>query len=222
VKIESLNSFNLRTKRAYDIIADKYYQEFINELDENEFDRNILDQYSDFFKNNSLLLDADCGPIGHISNYLYKKGLKVIGIDISERCIELSKLSNQSIIYECGDISSINYKDGYFDGIISYYSIINTPKIYIKNVLSEFNRVLKPLGKILIVVKEGDKEDSLSNLLGFKTDIHMTYFTEAELGNYLEQAGFSVTMLKTRPPLKSEIQINRIYIIAEKPENIIL
>ena len=99
-----------------------------------------------------------CGPCGHIENYISQKGLKVIGMDISEKCIEIAKGNFPEIRFETGDFTKMKYEDEYFDGLVSYYSIIDTPVQYLDKVLKEFNRVLKKDGYLLLVVKEGNTE----------------------------------------------------------------
>ena len=110
------------------------------------------------FNSDSLICDAGCGPSGHIGRYLFDKGTKVIGVDISEKCIELAKLNNTDMKFECADIGNMPFDDNSFDGLISFYSIINTPKIYVNKIFNEFCRVLKQQSYLLVAVKAGTSE----------------------------------------------------------------
>ena len=130
--MDPLKHINSLTQQAYNLAAQKYHDLFHNEMNEKEYDRKLLDSFAAKFNKNSLICDAGCGPSAHIGRYLFEKGINVVGVDISEKCVELARLNNPEMKFECADISSMPFDDNYFDGLISYYSIINTPKIYVK------------------------------------------------------------------------------------------
>jgi len=214
--MDTLKSINQKTREAYNKAAEKYLQLFYNELDKKEYDRNILDEFSSYFHSKSIVLDAGCGPCGHTTSYLSKKGFNVTGIDISEKCIELAKEHNPDVRFEVGDFSELKYVDNFFDGIISYYSIIDTPKNFVKNVLNEFKRVLKPGGILLLVVKEGTTEGFQNELLGIETEIFFTLFTKDEIKLLLTENGFEIIKIEQRKPYTDEIEIDRIFVVAKK------
>ncbi|MCU0365179.1 MAG: class I SAM-dependent methyltransferase [Ignavibacteriaceae bacterium] len=108
---------------------------------------------------------------------MFEKGINVVGVDISEKCIELARLNNPDMRFECADISSLPFDDNSFDGLVSYYSIINTPKIYLEKIFSEFYRILKPNAYLLLSVKAGTTEGYVDELLGIKTKIYSTLVT---------------------------------------------
>lgn len=214
--MHTLKSINQKTRLAYDKAAEKYYEMFFDELEKKEFDKIILDDFSKYFDDNSIVCDAGCGPCGHVADYISKKGIKIIGVDISEKCVEIAKKYHPGIQFETGDFSNLNYNDNYFDGIISYYSIVDTPKRFVKKVLNEFNRVLKDSGYLLLVVKEGDGEGFQNDLLGIETEIYFSLFTKKEIEKYLLESGFEIIRIEERTPYRDEININRIFSISKK------
>ncbi len=214
--MHTLETINQKTRLAYNKAAEKYYEMFFDELDKKEFDKNFLDNFSKYFNTNSIVCDAGCGPCGHVAAYISKKEIKVIGIDISEKCIEIANRYHPGIQFEIGDFSNLKFRDGYFDGIISYYSIIDTPKIYVKIILKEFKRVLKVGGYLLLVVKEGLTEGFQNELLGIETEIYLSLFTKDEIEKYLLESGFEIVRLEERTPYKDEINISRIFSISKK------
>lgn len=113
-------------------------------------------------------------------------------------------------------MTNLNLPDRSLDGIISYYSIIHTPKKYQEMNFRVFNRTLKTGGKIIIVVKHGESEGYIDELLGIKTDIYFTHFVEDDIDKYLKDNGFKVLQLETREPYQFEIHSFRIYAIGEK------
>jgi ubiquinone/menaquinone biosynthesis C-methylase UbiE len=147
---------------------------------------------------------------------LLDKGIKVVGVDISEKCIELAKLNNPEMKFEYADISNLLFDDNSFDGLISYYSIINTPKNYIPKIFSEFRRVLKPDGYLLVAVKAGTTEGYIDDLLGIKTKTYFSLFTQEDIVNYFSQAGFLLEFFDKRNPYDFEISNERIFAIGKK------
>ncbi|MGE5807002.1 MAG: class I SAM-dependent methyltransferase [Ignavibacteria bacterium] len=215
--MDELDQINQKTRNAYNLAAEKYHQLFHNELEKKEFDREILDEFSSYFGKDSILCDAGCGPSGHITGYIFNKGIDIIGIDISEKCIEIAQREKPLIKFERGDFSKLDYKDNFFDGVISYYSITDTPKMFIPGIFKEFNRVLKSGGHLLIVVKAGSEEGFKNDLIGIETEIYFTLFNEYELLEYALDRGFEIEKIINRKPYDFEIQNNRIYLICRKP-----
>ena len=214
--MDSLEHISSLTRQAYNLAAQKYHNLFHNEMNEKEYDRKLLDSFAARFDKDSLICDAGCGPSGHIGRYLIEKGLRVIGVDISEKCVELARFYNPDMNFECADISNLPFDDNTFDGLISYYSIINTPKIYISRLLAEFRRVLKPDGYVLVSVKAGTTEGYIDDLLGIKTKLYSTFFAQEEIVSYFSNAGFLLEFFDKRNPYDFEISNERIFAIGKK------
>lgn len=214
--MESLQSVHWKTRQAYNLTAQKYHDLFHDEMNQKERDRKLLDDFALRLKKGSRLCDAGCGPSAHIGRYLSDKGLRVIGVDIADRCIELARIHNPGMDFQQGDLAQLPFEAASFDGIVSYYSIIHTPKCYMHEIFNEFIRILKPGGIVLIAVKAGRTEGYVTDLLGIETELYFAFFTEEELSQYLERAGFQVEYLEKRRPYDFEIDIERIYAIGRK------
>jgi len=214
--MDTLKSINLLTRQAYNLAAQKYHDLFHNEMNEKEYDRKLLDSFATRFNKDSLICDAGCGPSAHIGRYLFDKGIKIVGMDISEKCIELARNYNPDMKFECADIVNMPFDDNTFEGLISYYSIINTPKIYIPKIFSEFRRVLKPDGFLLVAVKAGTTEGYIDNLLGIKARNYFSLFTKEEIVAYFSQAGFLIEFFDKRNPYDFEISNERIFAVGIK------
>lgn len=214
--MDSLELINSKTKQAYNLVAQRYHDLFHNEMNEKEYDRRLLDSFAGRFKKDSVVCDAGCGPSGHIGRYLFDKGIQVVGVDISDRCVELARQFNPQMRFECGDIGNMSFEDGSFDGIISYYSIIDTPKRYVPGIFNEFRRILKPNGFLLVAVKAGANEGYIHDLVGIKTEIFFALFTKEEIINYFTQAGFLLEFIEQRNPYDFEISNERIFAVGRK------
>jgi len=122
------------------------------------------------------------------------------------------------MLFQVMDMADLDLADESVDGIISFYSIIHTPKRFQPMLFREFNRVLKMGGRIAVVVKKGDTEGYVEELIGFKTRLYFANFNEEEIRNYLEANKFRVVSLETRRPYDFEIPVDRIYATGIKVE----
>ncbi|HYF67804.1 MAG TPA: class I SAM-dependent methyltransferase [Ohtaekwangia sp.] len=212
----NLKHINELTKIAYNKTAQKYHDNFKNEIIQKEYDRLILDRLSDMLKPNSLICDAGCGPSGHIGKYLVDKGHRVVGIDISSQCIDIATVYNPEIDFKVMDMMESDFESNSFDAVISFYSILYTPKGYVNNLFSEFHRMLKKNGKLLIVVKRGSSEGIIEDEWYEGNKVYFTYFVEEEIKGYYSKALFNIDFLAVRDPYDFELAVERIYAIGTK------
>lgn len=214
--MDDLKEINRLTRISYDLAATKYHELFRDELDRKPYDRQLLDEFAGHFTPGAILHDLGCGPSGHIGHYLHARGLSVIGSDISQQCIEVASSCHPEMEFLVMDMANLTLDDQSTDGIVSYYSIIHTPKTLVPRLFREFHRVLKKKGKLLLSVKGGDQEGFLEEFLGFGTRIWFTHFHKDEVARLLTGSGFEVLFLEKRSPLEDEIPVPRIFAIGEK------
>lgn len=214
--MDSLTSINRKTRHAYNLAAQRYHQLFHNEMNEKDYDRQLLKNYAGKFFPGALIADAGCGPSAHIGRYVSDQGLQVIGVDISDHCARLASQFNTALSLVCGDIACLPFGEKAFDGIISYYSIIDTPRRYVPGLFAEFHRILKTGGRLLVAVKAGEEEGYQPDLLGIPAEIYFTLFTEKDITRYFLQTGFRIEFLEKRNPYDFEIKNERIFAIGIK------
>ncbi len=100
------------------------------------------------------ILDLACGQ-GYLSRILARKGAKVIGIDISERMLEIAQTSEKSeplgiqyIQSNSGDMTKI--ADASMDCVVSTFGFHDIREI--DTTIEECSRVLKKGGKLIFAI----------------------------------------------------------------------
>ena len=101
----------------------------------------------EFFKQQNLekILDLGCGT-GRHALYLLKQGFKVYGCDASESALKIAKEIIKNVEFKKCDITSLPYKDNFFDGILCHFVIQHGKIEQIKKAISEIYRVLRKNG----------------------------------------------------------------------------
>jgi ubiquinone/menaquinone biosynthesis C-methylase UbiE len=213
VKLEEINRL---TRETYDRAGSRYHELFKHELEDKEYDREVLDEFAISLGDGAIVYDVGCGPCGHTTRYLRDRGLQAVGIDISPECVAIASREHPDIEFIEMDMMTMDLEDESIDGILAYYSIIHTPKTYVNQVFQEFRRVLRRGGRLFVTVKEGADEGILDSFLECPARVYFTNFQSEEIRGYFESNGFRIELLETRRPYLTEIQVSRIYAIGER------
>lgn len=167
-----------KTISVYDSQVDNY----LDIINQQPIDKTLLDFISKF-KPNDYVLDLGCGP-AISSATMREHGLRV---DPTDASMEMVKLANKT--FDIGArqalFEDIDTKDTY-NGIWANFSLLHaTPKDF-PGILKSLNQTLKPKGIFHLGMKIGQ------NSVRDKLDRYYSYYSEAELRNYLSNARFSV------------------------------
>lgn len=103
-------------KEAYDASARTYAEKNFHELDYKPLDRQLLDRFSAMVTPGGLVCDIGCGP-GEIADYLHKKNMDVVGIDISDTMIQEAQRLNPDIGFDTGDMFDLGVPDNHFSAL---------------------------------------------------------------------------------------------------------
>jgi trans-aconitate methyltransferase len=200
--------------RAWDARADRYLELFRHELDGKPFDREALAAFAERMPRGARVVDAGCGPCGHVTALLAELGLDVLGIDLAPRCVELARLEQPACRFEAVDQWGLDPArlGGPLDGLVSYYSLHDQPKAGIVDRLAGWAAAIRPGGGLLVAVKEGTSEGIVEDPLGSGIRVYWAEFTEHELVVALEQAGFRVDDVVARRAYDDEIQTRRLFV----------
>lgn len=140
------------------------------------------------------VLDVGCGA-GFKSKYLIKKGLKIYGIDFSDRMIELAKKEVPREKFLVMDMEKIKL-DEKFDGVFAQACLLHAPKKKAPEIIKKWVDLLKAKGYIYIAVKESnkgiDEEIVKENDYGYEYERFFSYYTQEEVEKYIKDAGLEV------------------------------
>lgn len=119
-------------------------------------------------KPDSLVLDIGCGNGVPIDAYLENHGHRIIGIDISEKQIELARKNLKNQRFDLKDMSEIDLGSYQVDAVVSFYAIFHIPREQHGELFKKINSFLQVNGLILITLGAGEWEGSEDNFFGAK------------------------------------------------------
>src|SRR3989344_1477536 len=154
-------------------------------------------KFVSLLKPNDLVLDADCGA-GTESKYLMSKGLKIIGIDFSDKLIEIAKKEAPSGNFFVMNISEADKLKEKFDGIFMQAVLLHIPKKDVAKTINKLLGLLKSGGYLYIAVKEkkiggADEEIKTENDYGYPYERFFSQFTLGEIKNLIKKTGLEIS-----------------------------
>lgn len=204
-------------QRSYDTVAGEYARRISGELEGKPFDRALLDRYAARVAGAGPVWDLGCGP-GHVARYLHDRGVTVSGLDLSPALIQWAERLNPDIRFQQGDFRRLSAPDGAWAGIVALYSIIHLLPAEVTSTLSEWRRVLRPGGLLLLAVHLGTDPLHLDDWWGHQVKIDFRFFQTNELVGQLEAAGFAIEQVMERDPYsEGETKTRRVYVLATNP-----
>lgn len=130
------------------------------------------------------VLDLGCGP-GASAAQMAKSGLQVHAFDPVAEMIAIAR-QHKGVMARQASFEDISGDDIY-DGVWANFSLLHAKREDVPRYLENIIKTLKPGGRLHVAVKSGigSKRDRIGRLY--------TYFTDAELTEMLNTAGFTVT-----------------------------
>ncbi|TXT55266.1 MAG: hypothetical protein BAJATHORv1_40177 [Candidatus Thorarchaeota archaeon] len=147
-------------EHSYDRMGERYHKSRNND----KFMRQ-LKQFVELLPLAANVLDAGCGVGKPTSEYLSNEGLKVIGIDLSRKMVDLAKQNVPDAEFHQMNILELDFPDESFDGIICVYTLWHIPREYHEKIIENFHRMLNNDG--ILVLNTGVYEsDGMSKFFG--------------------------------------------------------
>ncbi|MDO8601716.1 MAG: class I SAM-dependent methyltransferase [bacterium] len=174
------------------------------------------DLFISMLKPGSLVLDAGCGA-GTKSKYIIEHGLRVHGIDIADKLLEIAKKEAPEGTYEVMALEAVSRLNQQFDAIFAQASLLHVAKKDVPQTLESLNGKLKSGGLFYVAVKETrpgqpDEEVKVDDDYGYTYERFFSYFTAPELKKYFTDLGLTVV----HSQVEKTGRTNWIQIIAKK------
>jgi cyclopropane fatty-acyl-phospholipid synthase-like methyltransferase len=193
-------------KKGYDKIAVTYMRaryQYIN--------TRYLERLNSLLMPNSLLLDLGCGSGKPVDIFFTDKGHRVIGIDISEKQIELAKKNVPQTEYKVKDISKLRDGEYYVDAVVSLYTIIHLPRETHSELFQKINSFLPQDGLILVTMGFSEWE-GIDDFYG--VNMYFSHYGHETNRDIIEKTGFEIILDEIDDTLKEYHQ----FILARKTE----
>lgn len=214
---KSMKKFVQDTQDGYDAVSHEYAERFKDEMDDKPFDRDCLDRLAREVGDLGPICDLGCGP-GQIARYLYRQGVKTLGVDLSTKMVEEAQKLNPEIHFHQGDMLSLPDEDNSWGGIAAFYSILHIPREQVVDALREMNRVLKPGGILLVTFHVGQEIKHLDEWWEKPVNLDFAFYMPDEMEVWLNEAGFELVETLVREPNPDvEVATQRAYVFAKRP-----
>jgi SAM-dependent methyltransferase len=162
------------------------------------------------------VLDVGCGA-GTKSLYLQGKGLHVVGIDFSEKMIEIAQRENPTIDFRVIDLADVHLIPEIFDGVFMQAVLLHVPKKDAADRIRDLATKVKSGGYFYVAVKEikeegVEEEIKTEDDYGYPYNRFFSYYSMDELRSYFQNAGMRIVQESATPSGRT----NWLQIIAQK------
>lgn len=150
------------------------------DLSQSRPDENLRTFCDIYLKRKARVLDIGCGG-GRNSQYLAQEGCEVHGLDIAPAAVEFCrKRMNRfglSGTFTVGEMTSIPYEDGFFDGIVCVATLDHVTLQGAKKTIKEIRRVKSPQALAFITFDPPNRDSEIKGEAQAQEDGSL-YFTE--------------------------------------------
>ncbi|MBN1263077.1 MAG: methyltransferase domain-containing protein [Candidatus Pacebacteria bacterium] len=174
-----------------------YAEEYVRIYWDDHSDQVYLDKFLRRIRKPGLILDIGCGP-GRELRKLICAGYWAVGIDASEKMLQIAIKNNPAAKVYQMDASRLNFPNNYFDGAISLYVLDHLPTPRLLKSFSEIFRVLKNSAPFLLISCDGDFEGERRDFLAPSKTIFRNFKPVDWLVKALKKTGFSIYFSEVR------------------------
>ena len=172
-------SSDVETLSVYDARADDYADMAVDAKQ-----KTMLSEFIKAMPDNARVLDLGCGP-GFAAAQMQNANLQADAFDASAVMVRLAG-QHAGVNVQLKTFEQLNAED-YYHGIWASFSLLHAPKSSFPNHLTAIRRALVPGGTLHLGMKlgQGESRDRLGRFYA--------YYSQSELENHLEVAGFATT-----------------------------
>ncbi len=152
--------------------------------------KEMLDRFLSLLLTGKTVLDVGCAH-GRESKYLFSKGCRVTGIDISDDFIRIANQNCPECNFIVMDMRRLDFGSKLFDGIWCQASFLHVPKSDAAKTLRQFNKVLKENGLLYLSVMQGSFNGLRPNKQLNWPERHFSDYQPHEMEKLIKDAGFT-------------------------------
>jgi ubiquinone/menaquinone biosynthesis C-methylase UbiE len=182
----SRNNLVSKTIQTYNTCAESYFHD--------HYDISEVRDVINFFIQNlkgTKILDVGCGP-GRDVKYFSNHNLKVTGVDLSDRFLDIASKNVPGAKFIQMDMRSLDFSDNTFDGIWASVSFLHIQKKDAVDTLIGLRRILKSDGLMYINVEKGTQEKFLRKEEYKNKPRLISFYTEGEFEELIKTCGFNI------------------------------
>lgn len=151
-----------------------------------------LEKLNALLKPNSKILDIGCGAGIPIDKFFIEKGHRIIGIDISEKQIELARKNVSKAEFKVKDISDLKENEYQVNAIVSFYTIFHLKRETHDDIFKKTSSFLPKGGLILISMGSTEWEGTEDNFHGIK--MFWSHYDSKKNSEIIKNAGFEILL----------------------------
>ncbi len=189
----------MNLKETYNKIAESWHQDHQTD----DWWVEGTDKFISCLKPGDRVVDVGCGS-GTKSKYLLKNGLKVLGIDFSEKMVEIAKKENPDADFLVMDLYHIDGLKEMYDGVFAQAVLLHVPKKDVKDAVKKLWCIIKRNGYIYVAVKEKksegpEEEIKVDKDYGHEYARFFSYFTIGEVKGLIKDLGVEIVYEHVTP-----------------------
>ena len=161
----------------------------------------------------SAVLDLGCGS-GDPADIEIARFHQVTGVDISNAQVEMARRNVPKGRFIHGDLGALDFPDGSFDAIVSFYTLEHLPREQHGQVLERIHDWLRPGGLLLFSSEVGEMNDVTGEWLG--VPMFFSSFDPETLTGLVWEAGFEVVETDIESQLEQNSDVSYLWVLAQR------
>ena len=161
----------------------------------------------------SSVLDLGCGS-GDPADIEIARSHRVTGVDISNVQLELARQNVPEGRFIHGDLGSLDFPDGSFDAVVSFYTLEHIPRELHGEILKRIHDSLRPGGLLLFSCEVGNMENVTGQWLG--VPMFFSLFDPETIQELVRDAGFESVETDVESQLEQNHEVPYLWILARR------
>jgi SAM-dependent methyltransferase len=183
-------------RNSYDYIAEQWNSNFRGQAYRDRV-LGYVDVVLEGLELRARVLDLGCGTGIPVAKYIVEKGFRVVGVDQSEKMLEIARLAVPEAEFIHSDMIDVQLPEG-FGGAIAWDSIFHVERKHHSDIFLKLAQSLELGGRLLLSVGGSGASDFTSEMFGH-TFSYSGYEPEV-IRTLLEVAGFEIEVWEVDDP----------------------